>query len=135
MILIFILWYVSMYTYILKQADDWGMVDMEKYEKTALGELLSRLIREKKMTQSYFYKEVGIAKPYFYDILAGKTSPSLEVQFKMLSILKPRREDQDEFFDLVAKAKDDLPADIYKYLKGNEEKYKIIREMMDKEHV
>ena len=41
----------------------------ERIEKTEFGELLTRLIREKKMTQSYFYEKVGIAKPYFYDIL------------------------------------------------------------------
>lgn len=106
---------------------------MEKKDKTEFGELLTRLIKQKKMTQSYFYAKVGIAKPYFYDILAEKTSPSPEVQFKMLEILRPSRADQEKFFDLVAKAKDDMPADIYRYLKGNSEKYKLIRDMMQNE--
>jgi predicted transcriptional regulator len=106
---------------------------MEIYEKTEFGELLTRLIKERKMTQSFFFQKVGIGKAYFYDILAERISPSLEVQFKMLSILQPQKEDELKFFDLIAKAKNDLPADIFKYLIGNEEKYKIIREMMDKE--
>ena len=106
---------------------------MEIYEKTEFGELLTRLIKEKKMTQSFFFQKVGIGKAYFYDILAERISPSLEVQFKMLSILQPQKEDELKFFDLIATAKNDLPADIFKYLIGNEEKYKIIREMMDKE--
>ena len=104
---------------------------MEKGNKTELGELLSRLIKQKRMTQSYFYAKVGIAKPYFYDILAGKTSPSPEVQYKILEILRPTKEDQERFFDLVAKAKDDIPADIYKYLKGNTDMYVVIRRMME----
>ena len=104
---------------------------MERSEKTEFGELLTRLIREKNMTQSYFYEKVGIAKPYFYDILAEKTSPSLEVQYKMLSILKPRKEDQILFFDLVAKAKNDIPADVYKYILNNKNMINYIRERID----
>lgn len=106
---------------------------MEKSNKTEFGELLTRLIKQKKMTQSYFYAKVGIKKPYFYDILAEKTSPSPEVQYKMLEILRPSQTDQEKFFDLIAKTKDDLPADIYKYLKGNTEKYKLIRKMMEED--
>ena len=116
-----------------KNANAQRRATMEKKDKTEFGELLTRLIEQKKMTQSYFYAKVGIAKPYFYDILAEKTSPSPEVQFKMLEILRPSRADQEKFFDLVAKAKDDMPADIYRYLKGNSEKYKLIRDMMQNE--
>ena len=110
-----------------------GGEDLEKGNKTEFGELLTRLIKQKKMTQTQFYAKVGITKPYFYDIMAEKTSPSPEVQYKMLEILRPRKVDQDKFFDLIAKAKDDIPADIYKYLKGNKEMYKKIRKMMDEE--
>lgn len=110
-----------------------GGEDLEKSNKTEFGELLTRLIKQKKMTQSYFYAKVGIKKPYFYDILAEKTSPSPEVQYKMLEILRPSQTDQEKFFDLIAKTKDDLPADIYKYLKGNTEKYKLIRKMMEED--
>ena len=106
---------------------------MEKSNKTEFGELLTRLIKQRRMTQSYFYAKVGITKPYFYDIMAEKTSPSPEVQFAMLTILKPNKADQDRFFDLIAKAKDDIPADIYKYIKGNKEMYKMIRKMMEEE--
>lgn len=106
---------------------------MEKSNKTEFGELLTRLIKQKKMTQTQFYGKVGITKPYFYDIMAEKTSPSPEVQFAMLTILKPCRADQDKFFDLIAKTKDDIPADIYRYIKGNKEMYKMIRKMMEEE--
>ena len=106
---------------------------MEKGNKTEFGELLTKLIKQKKMTQTQFYAKVGITKPYFYDIMAEKTSPSPEVQYKMLEILRPRKEDQDKFFDLIAKAKDDIPADIYKYIKGNKEMYKMIRKMMEED--
>ena len=110
-----------------------GGEDLEKRNKTEFGELLTRLIKQKKMTQSYFYSQVGITKPYFYDIMAEKTSPSPEVQYKMLEILRPSQADQEKFFDLIAKTKDDLPADIYKYLKGNKEMYKMIRKIMEEE--
>ena len=120
-----------MYTYI--QNIEIGGEDLEKGNKTEFGELLTRLIKQKKMTQTQFYAKVGITKPYFYDIMAEKTSPSPEVQFAMLTILKPCRADQDKFFDLIAKAKDDIPADIYRYINGNKEMYKMIRKTMEEE--
>lgn len=121
---------VCLHTY---QNIEIGGEDLEKGNKTEFGELLTKLIKQKKMTQTQFYAKVGITKPYFYDIMAEKTSPSPEVQYKMLEILRPRKEDQDKFFDLIAKAKDDIPADIYKYIKGNKEMYKMIRKMMEEE--
>ena len=121
---------VCLHTY---QSIKIGGEDLEKSNKTEFGELLARLIKQKKMTQSYFYSQVGITKPYFYDILAEKTSPSPEVQYKMLEILRPSQDDQEKFFDLIAKTKDDIPADIYKYLKGNNDMYKMIRKMMGEE--
>ena len=121
---------VCLHTY---QSIKIGGEDLEKSNKTEFGELLTRLIKQKKMTQSYFYSQVGITKPYFYDIMAEKTSPSPEVQYKMLEILRPNQADQEMFFDLIAKTKDDLPADIYKYLKGNNDMYKMIRKKMGEE--
>ena len=46
----------------------------------SFGEYLRQLIRDSGITQHKFYTELGIRKPYFYDILAGScllyTSPS-----------------------------------------------------------
>ena len=106
-------------------------ISLEKSQKTELGEHLAWLIKVKRMTQQKFYQKVGITKPYFYDILSGKTNPSPEVQFKMLEILKPSKRDTIKFLDLVAKAREELPADIVSYLLGNEKKYRIIRQMME----
>lgn len=41
----------------------------------SFGEYLRQLIRDSGITQHKFYTELGIRKPYFYDILAGRTNP------------------------------------------------------------
>ena len=41
----------------------------------SFGEYLRQLIKDSGITQHKFYTELGIRKPYFYDILAGRTNP------------------------------------------------------------
>ena len=49
---------------------------MNPSKKSEYGEILTRIIKEKNMTQEYFYTNLGITKPYFYDIIRGKTNQS-----------------------------------------------------------
>ena len=58
--------YVSMFTYILLG----GCKKMQTGNLT-FGEYLKNLIRQCKMTQTEFYTQLGITKPYFYDILSA----------------------------------------------------------------
>lgn len=47
----------------------------------SFGEYLRQLIRDSGITQHKFYTELGIRKPYFYDILAGRTNPPPLISF------------------------------------------------------
>ena len=106
---------------------------MEKKKRSEFAELLVRLIKAKKMTQSKYYATVGITKPYFYDILSQKVTPSPEVQFRMIEALKPiiTAKEKEHLFDLMAN--DEIPVDIAQYLKGDAKKYALIRAMMNEE--
>lgn len=88
--------------------------------KSQYGELLTRLIKDKKMTQSNFYNKLGIKKPYFYDIIGGKINPPPpETQIKILKILKPKEKDRNNLLNLAASERKEIPADILLYLKNN----------------
>ena len=51
------------------QAYHWEAKRMVENEQS-FGEYLRQLIRDSGITQHKFYTELGIRKPYFYDILA-----------------------------------------------------------------
>lgn len=109
------------------------MIYLNSSNKSEYGEILTRLIKEKKMTQEYFYNKLGIAKPYFYDIIKGKINPPPpETQIRILSILKPQKTDEKKLLDIAAKTRDEIQADILLYLKNNESIIEEIRN--DKEY-
>ena len=89
----------------------------------SFGEYLRQLIRDSGITQHKFYTELGIRKPYFYDILAGRTNPPpYPLQLKAMEILQASNETRERFFDLAA--------DIARYIDENPDALKSIREKM-----
>ena len=92
---------------------------MDKHEQR-FGEYLRQLIKDAGMTQGEFYTKLGIRKPYFYDILSGHTNPPpYALQFKAMNILETNKEVREKFYDLAAKDRNELPADIVLYMKEN----------------
>ena len=97
----------------------------------SFGAYLRQLIKGSGMTQHKFYTELGIRKPYFYDIISGKTNPPpYPLQLKAMEILQASAETREVFFDLAAKGRKELPADIAKYISENPDVLKDIRENM-----
>ena len=93
---------------------------MKSSNKTEYGAILTRIIKERKITQQDFYNQLGIRKPYFYDIVSGKTNPPPpETQLKILRILKPKEEDKKRLLEVAAQERKEMPADILLYLKNN----------------
>ena len=109
----------------------------ERKGKSEFGAFLVNAIKEATMVQSDFYMAVGIAKPYFYDILSGKTNPPpLDTLEKMLEVLEERlpvdQARRSMFFNLAAICREEIPADIDDMIKKNPEKWDGIREMLTK---
>lgn len=93
---------------------------MKKSNKSEYGAILTRVIKEKKITQQEFYNQLGIRKPYFYDIVSGKTNPPPpETQLKILRILHPKEKDQKRLLEIAAQERNEMPADILVYLRNN----------------
>lgn len=86
-------------------------------DKKAFGNFLREMIRQTGISQSAFYSAVEITKPYFYDILSGKVNPPPpEIQYKMLDHLKIDGKQRNEFLNLAAEGRGEIPADIVKLI-------------------
>lgn len=80
-------------------------------------DLLAEMLKDYGKSHTAFYTELGIKKPYFYDILSGKTNPPpREKQFKIIQILKPKPQICEQFFELAAKERGEMPADLMRYI-------------------
>lgn len=80
-------------------------------DKEAFGALLRRLIKNAGITQSEFYERAEIKKPYFYDILRGNPPPPY-LQKRFMEILHTPPQDILVFYDLAARIRNELPADV-----------------------
>lgn len=86
----------------------------------SFGSFLKSLIKDAGLTQMEFYRKWGIKKPYFYDIVSGRINPPpAELQFKAMEILNATPETRVTFYDLAAKDRGDIPADIAQWVTEN----------------
>ena len=100
-------------------------------DKKAFGNFLREMIKQTGISQSAFYSAVEITKPYFYDILSGKVNPPPpEVQYKMLENLNLDEQQRNEFLNLAAEGRGEIPADIAKLITDNPKKLELIREKL-----
>lgn len=75
------------------------------------------MLKDYEKSHTAFYTELGIKKPYFYDILSSKINPPPpEKQFKIVQILKPKPKIQEQFFELAEKERGEMPADLMLYI-------------------
>ena len=95
------------------------------------GNYLKSLIKDAGLTQSEFYTQLGIKKPYFYDIVSGRISPPPpNLQIKALEILRADEETSEHFFDLAAKERREFPADITQMAADNPNAISLIRKAL-----
>ena len=100
-------------------------------DKRAFGNFLREIIKQSGKSQSEFYTAVGITKPYFYDILSGKVNPPPpDIQYKMLDHLEVNEQQRNEFLNLAAEGRGEVPADIAKLIADHPAKLAIIRETL-----
>lgn len=84
-------------------------------------EILVELIDNRKMTKVQFYTQLGITKPYFYDIITGKVNPPpSERQIKIAKILNLTKEDSILLFNAAAVERGEVPVDVAEQLKNDD---------------
>lgn len=100
-------------------------------DKKAFGNFLREMIKQTGISQSEFFSAVEITKPYFYDILSGKVNPPPpDVQYKMLENLNLDEQQRNEFLNLAAEGRGEIPADIAKLIADHPLELDKIRETL-----
>ena len=106
-----------------------------KKEISEFGEFLEQVIEKAGMFKSDFYGAVGIKKPYFYEILTGSPPPRETLDTIIAVIEKelgPDEQRRQKIYDLAAKYREDIPADIKDMIKSHPENWGAIREALSK---
>lgn len=103
--------------------------------RSDFGEYLAALIREAGMSQFEFYSEAGIAKPYFYDMISGRTNPpprdTLErMLYALEKRLPPDRKRRTDLFDRAALGRGEIPCDISEMILECPEQWDEIRQFL-----
>lgn len=88
---------------------------------------------KKNMSQNKFAQSLGISSFYLGQLLKGeKSPPDRELQIKISDELELNEQKKKEYFDLIAKEKNDIPTDIYNGIIQNENKWDEIRKILKK---
>lgn len=107
---------------------------MKRRAKTAFGKFLVDEIRQGGMSQEEFYNTVGIKKPYFYNLLTA-TPPPIELQDRMLAVLDTATgadtDRRNKFYDLAARGRNEIPADITKLIASHPTEIDKIRKTLN----
>ncbi len=101
-----------------------------KKEISEFGEYLVQVIEDTNMFKSDFYTAVGIKKPYFYEILTNSPPPqdTLEAIISVIEDkLGPNEQRRHKLYDLAAKCRKEIPADINDMIKAQPENWEMIR--------
>ena len=106
-----------------------------KKEISQFGEYLEQVIKETGMFKSDFYAAVGIKKPYFYEILTGSPPPQDTLE-TIISVIEkeigPDEQRRRKLYDLAARCRKEIPADISDMIKSHPENWGAIREALSK---
>lgn len=97
-------------------------------DKKAFGNFLRKMIKQAEISQATFYEAVEITKPYFYDILSGKANPPPpDVQYKIIDKLNLDNQQRNEFLNLAAEGRGEIPADIARLIADHPQELDKIR--------
>ena len=86
---------------------------------------------KKHISQNKFAQRLGISSFYLGQLLKGeKSPPDRELQIKISKELDLNKQKRKQYYDLIAKEKNDITTDIYQYIINNPAKWDEIRKML-----
>lgn len=90
---------------------------------------------KKQISQNKFAQKLGISSFYLGQLLKGeKSPPDRELQIKISEELDLNEQKRKQYYDLIAKEKNDIPTDIYQYILNNPDKWDEIREGIERKN-
>lgn len=95
---------------------------------------LNKKLKDSKTSQNKFANNIGVTATYVGQLIKGtKPPPDRNLQMKIVDELNMNQKEKNKFFNNVAKEKNDIPADIYKNILDNQDKWDAIRGIINKE--
>ena len=106
-------------------------MNKKHYEQGSYGEYLVALIKRHNFSQSEFARRINVSRTYLFDLLNGRVKPPApEMQEKIVSVLALTGKEKEEFFNITAAGRKEIPKDIFDYLFNNADEIAVIRERM-----
>lgn len=93
---------------------------------------LKKKLEQNNLSQNKFAKMIGVSPTYIGDMIKGrKGPPDMELQIKIADCLNILGSDREDFFNKIAKEKNEIPSDIYKDVLLKEDKWNEIRKILE----
>ena len=95
---------------------------------------LKKEFNNKNTSQNKFAQSLGISSYYLGQLLKGeKSPPDRNLQIRISEELELEGQKKNQYFDLIAKEREDIPTDIYMKILNHPDKWDEIRKFMKKE--
>ena len=106
-------------------------MEKKQYVQGSYGAYLVALIQKHGFSQSEFAKQISVSRTYLFDLLNGRVKPPApEMQEKIIAVLGLSDNEKDEFYNVTAAGRKEIPKDVFDYLYDNEQELAAIRERM-----
>ena len=93
---------------------------------------LKHKLEQNNLSQNKFAKMIGVSPTYVGDMINGrKGPPDKDLQIKIANSLNIFGSDRYEFFNRIAKEKNEIPSDIYVKVLSNQDKWNQIRKFLE----
>ena len=95
------------------------------------GEMLKNLRKGKGISMANFIKDIGISRTYLVEVEKGILKPPTQSrQVQIAEYLKLTDGERKVFYDIAAKERNELPADILEYVDSKPEAIEMFRELI-----
>ena len=100
-------------------------------ENIKFGEMLRNIRKDKGISMANFIKDIGISRTYLVEVEKGILKPPTQSrQVQIADYLKLTDTERKEFYDIAAKERNELPADILEYVDSQPDAIEMFRELI-----
>lgn len=98
--------------------------------------LLDKELKNRKISQNKFARMIDVTPTYINSMINGKSGPpDRNLQIKIANKLGMEGRERYNFFNNIAKEKNEIPSDIYDGIFNSKDNWNRIREILKKEKI
>lgn len=103
----------------------------KEYIEGSFGAYFVKLIRNHHYSQAKFATDLGVSKTYLFDVFNGRVKPPTpDMQDRIVELLCLTDEEKNDFYNRAADGRNELPKDIFDFLRGNDVEINRLRELI-----